>query len=412
MRLIEVTGVEFDKFATKHPLNNLQQNSTWGTIERYNGWEDHYILFENDDEFIGGCLILKKKFLKYTKMYSPRGILIDYQKKKYLKECIDLLKQYGKENKAIFIKLEPYLMYQELDKNGTIVENGINNFSVFNYLTRDLKLKHRGFSFNKFYSNSRYISALSLDKDIETIEKEYTPKCKSSIKKATDNFIDIHYFKKDELNEFYSCLEDSADHHSFYNPSIEYFNELYDIFEKSSNGWFVGCKMNVKKNKENLEKLINELDEKIKKLKPTDKKIKEFINEKNAFQKRLELIKDIKEETLTLCGSIFIEIGDTLYYYISGSKREYLSFCGPYLLQREMIRIAKQKKLKTYNFLGISGIFDPKHPRYGVIYFKKGFNADMIELMGEFDIVINHFGYVMNIIINKLKEIKNKVKRS
>lgn len=410
MKLIEVSGVEFDAFATKHELNNLQQNSTWGKIERYNGWEDHYILFKTGAEIVGGCIILKKKFLKYTKMYSPRGILIDYNNKEHLKECIELLKKYGRENNAIFIKLEPYLIYQELDKNGNIVENGDNNFEIFKYLTKTLKLKHHGFSPNKFYSNSRYIATLNLDKDITEIEADYTAKCKSSIKKAIENSIDIHYFNKEELSDFYNCLEDSADHHSFYNPSIEYFRDLYDILDESQTGWFVGCQMDVKKNRENLEQLITEVNEKISKLRPNDKKIKEFINEKNAFEKRLDLIKDIKEDKITLCGAIFIEVGDTYYYYISGAKRNYLSFCAPYFLQREMIRKAKEKKLKTYNFLGISGIFDPKHPRYGVIFFKKGFNANMIELMGEFDIVINKFGYYLNIIINKLKELRNKLK--
>ena len=312
----------------------------------------------------------------------------------------------SKKNNAIFIKLEPYIIYQELDKNGNIVENGQNNFEIFEYLTKNLKLKHQGFSFNKFYSNSRYIATLDLGKDITEIESEYTARCKSSIKKAIENSIDIHYFKKDELEDFYNCLEDAADHHSFYNPSISYFNDLYDILEESNNGWFVGCRMDVKKNKENLEKLIVDVNKKISKLKTTDKKVKEFINEKNAFEKRLSLINNIKEDTLTLCGAIFIEVGDTYYYYISGSKREYISFCAPYLLQKEMIKRAKERGMKKYNFLGISGIFDSKHPRYGVIFFKKGFNADMIELMGEFDIIINKFGYNLNIIINKLKEIK------
>ena len=52
--------------------------------------------------------------------------------------------------------------------------------------------------------------------------------------------------------------------------------------------------MDVKKNRENLEQSITEVNEKIAKLRPNDKKIKEFINEKNAFQKRLDLIKDIE----------------------------------------------------------------------------------------------------------------------
>lgn len=411
MRLIEVNGAEFDTFATKHTLNNLQQNSIWGQIERYNGWEDHYILFKRNKKIIGGTLILKKRFLKYTKMYCPRGILVDYNNKTDLKECVGLLKEYGKKNNAIYIKIEPYIMYQELDKNGNVVEKGKNNFDIFMNLTKDLKLRHAGFSLKKFYSNSRYIAVLDLEKEIEEIEKEYTSKCRTNINRAIDNCLDIHQFNRNEIQEFYSCLDDSANHHDFYNPPISYFENLYDILFHSKRGNFVGCKMNVKKNREHLETLIEEVSKKIAGLKPTDRKLKEYNNAKKAYEKRLDLIKNIKEDNLVLCGAVFIEIGDTYYYYISGAKREYLSFCAPYLLQKEMIRLAKNKNLKKYNFLGISGIFEQNHPRYGVISFKKSFNVDMIELMGEFDIIINRFGYILNKLINFLKSLRNKMRK-
>ena len=65
-----------------------------------------------------------------------------------------------------------------------------------------------------------------------------------------------------------------------------------------------------------------------------------------------------------------------------------------YLLQWEMIRWALGKGCETYDFRGVSGDMDENNPLYGLYRFKKGFNGEMVELVGELDYVLKPCSYL------------------
>ena len=92
-----------------------------------------------------------------------------------------------------------------------------------------------------------------------------------------------------------------------------------------------------------------------------------------------------------------------------------MEFGAQYLMQYEMIKYAKENNFKQLNFYGIDGDFDEKSPGYGLFDFKRGFNADVIELIGEFDLIENKALYKMyNLMFNSykgVKKIKRKIKR-
>ena len=64
-----------------------------------------------------------------------------------------------------------------------------------------------------------------------------------------------------------------------------------------------------------------------------------------------------------------------------------------------------------YNFYGITGDFNPKNPLYGLYLFKRGYGGKVVELIGEFDLVISKFWYfVYNVsfkLYHGIKNIKN-----
>ena len=53
------------------------------------------------------------------------------------------------------------------------------------------------------------------------------------------------------------------------------------------------------------------------------------------------------------------------------------------------------KNLWTFNFYGIDGNFNEESKGYGLFDFKRGFNACVHELVGEFDLVISKKTYKM-----------------
>ena len=66
-----------------------------------------------------------------------------------------------------------------------------------------------------------------------------------------------------------------------------------------------------------------------------------------------------------------------------------------YLLQWSMIQWALEKKCRIYDFRGVSGDLSEDNPLYGLYKFKKGFNGEFTEFVGEFDLILSKPMYVM-----------------
>jgi lipid II:glycine glycyltransferase (peptidoglycan interpeptide bridge formation enzyme) len=66
---------------------------------------------------------------------------------------------------------------------------------------------------------------------------------------------------------------------------------------------------------------------------------------------------------------------------------------APYLLHWELIKEAKEKGLKFYDWWGIAASDDPKDPWAGITRFKKGFGGEMVSYPGTFDYVLKPAGY-------------------
>ena len=73
-----------------------------------------------------------------------------------------------------------------------------------------------------------------------------------------------------------------------------------------------------------------------------------------------------------------------------------------YLLQWEEIKYAIKNKKDIYDFRGVTGIVDKSHPQYGLYRFKKGFNAEFTEFIGEIYLTFNPLVYLIYKVTEKL----------
>ena len=123
MKLVTLKKEEFKKFAENHPQASFYQTIEWGELKEENNWQMVLLGLKDNEEIKAGCLLLSKDTpIKKKMFYSPRGFLIDYQDKELLKEFTEKIKDYVKKSKGIFIKIDPYLSYQQRDLEGNIVE--------------------------------------------------------------------------------------------------------------------------------------------------------------------------------------------------------------------------------------------------------------------------------------------------
>ena len=96
------------------------------------------------------------------------------------------------------------------------------------------------------------------------------------------------------------------------------------------------------------------------------------------------------------------------------SYDKYMKYNAHYFIHDQMLKYAIENKFELYNFYGISGNFDENDKDYGLYYFKRGFDADVIELIGEFDLIINKPVYLFYKVAfktyKKTKNILNRIK--
>lgn len=94
-----------------------------------------------------------------------------------------------------------------------------------------------------------------------------------------------------------------------------------------------------------------------------------------------------------IAGTLAILYGDKVWYLYGASSNEHRNLMPNYLLQWNMIRWAIENNCRVYDFRGVSGDLSEDNPHYGLYRFKKGFNGEFTEFLGEYDYITNKLSY-------------------
>jgi lipid II:glycine glycyltransferase (peptidoglycan interpeptide bridge formation enzyme) len=88
-----------------------------------------------------------------------------------------------------------------------------------------------------------------------------------------------------------------------------------------------------------------------------------------------------------IAGTLAILYGDKVWYLYGASSNEHRNLMPNYLLQWSMMQWAVENNSRVYDFRGVSGDLSEDNPHYGLYRFKKGFNGEFTEFIGEMSIV-------------------------
>ncbi len=117
-------------------------------------------------------------------------------------------------------------------------------------------------------------------------------------------------------------------------------------------------------------------------------------------------------ENEPIAGIIPIMFGNKTWYLYGASSNKHRNLMPNYLLQWTMIKEAIENKCDMYDFRGVSGVVDESHPQYGLYRFKKGFNADFTEFIGEIYIPYKPLKYKLYKIAEKTFRSLRTIKRN
>ncbi len=417
--LEELTKEEFNEYASKHPLNMFFQSSYWGELKSITGWKHFMVGIKNDGKIEAATLILGKKIPIFNRYiyYAPRGFLIDYNNTELLKKFTLEVKKYLKKKKGIFIKINPYLIYQERDINGDIVENGIDNKNVVEELKK-LGFIHTGFTIN--YGKDlepRWISVLDLEgKTEEGLLKDMRSTTRWGINNSYKHGLKLVEIDKSRINEFKKLMEHTGERRGFIDRSEAYYEKMYDAFSKDDKIKIMLVELDIDEYLYNLnnQKQQNLLKQVEAKNKPDSAKakrvLKELQSQFESLEKRISNLERLQKEKgnkIVVAGGLFMTFGTQVVSLFGASYREYMKFNGQFFLNFKMIKYALNNGYKKYNFYGITGEFNEDSEMFGLFDFKRGFNAHVEELIGEFTLITNKFFYkVYNLMFEVYKKTK------
>lgn len=424
MEFRELSEKEFNEFEIKNSLGSFYQTIKWGKLKEKNGWKYFLYGVVKNNTVVAAALLLRKRVLgKLSIIYSPRGFLLDYKDYDLLKFFTENIKKQAKKEKAIFIKIDPYIIYKELDINGDLVKDGIDNSEVIENLKK-LGYKHTGF--NKDGNlQPRYAFVLDLkDKTISDIYDNMETTTKQMIRKNEKANIICREIKEDELNKYTDIMEDTAKRRGFIDRPYGYYKNMLQILDKNIK--ILLCEINLE---EYISKIKEELNVTKEELKQKEIKLKEENSNKKKIQnqiKELEIIvsslnkkidkntklKEEKGNILELGTLMFIIHNKEILSLFGGAYGKYKDFMPAYSLNWEMIKYGINNKFEKYNFYGISEFKDKNSEMYGLYDFKRGFGGNVEEYVGEFNLIITKFWYFMYDTVYKNIYLKIKSKKS
>lgn len=432
MKLVNLSKEEFKKFADNHEQITFHQTEEWANLKKVNNWKAYYIGLQDKKKIVAGALLLAKTLpiIKKKMFYSPRGFLIDYTNKELLEEFTIELKKFIKKENGIFVKIDPFVEYQEHDNNGEIVEDGYNNKVAVNNL-KSLGYKFFGFNLMQDTLQPRWMHVIETkNKTLDDVMKDMESKTRQILRKNEKCGITTREITRDELPIFKDIMKHTSDRREFVDRPLSYYEAMWDALHDSgilkiliAEIDFDLYEKNTREEKEEHEKDLkdriykkekNILKMNDKKYEASNKQDKEAIN---RLEKQLDKIKELKKEYGSkeiLGGILFLIYGNEVLSLHGGSHAKLMQFQSAYTIHFAGVKMAIENNYNRYNFYGITGDFRKENPLYGLYLFKKSFGGHVVELIGEYDLVVSKLWYTAyNLAFNtyhKLKNIKNKQK--
>jgi len=190
---------------------------------------------------------------------------------------------------------------------------------------------------------------LDIDKSEEELMKQMHSKTRYNIRVAKKHEVKIVFGNSQEaFHDYLKLLEETTQRQQFYAHNSDYHRKLYETLAKNHK--------------------TNNLSYHIARARYTDS----------------------HGDTHTLAAWVLFIFKDTIYYPYGASSHLYRFTMASNLLCWEVVRFAKEKKLKYFDMWGALGPEpDPSDPWYGFNRFKKGYAPHHVEYVGSYDLVIN-----------------------
>lgn len=433
---------ELNNFSFNSTKGHIFQTTYWGNFKKE--WTSKSILgLDDKNNIVLSCIILTRKLpiLSKTIGYIPRGFICDYTNFSLLEAFTSYLKTYSKDNKIAFITIDPDIHIRENNEDILENKNIILNLKKIGYVensSKNFENIQPNFVF-RLNLNTKYENKTDDEIKLDILNK-FSSKARYNIKLGIERGLNIESYTFDTLKEnkldiFQELMDITGKRDNFIVRKKEYFLDMLKTLNPYCKLYLV--KYSYETDKDNIYKKLNKCkitldnlklklidlnksldsitdENKINKIKSKiDSKIKEMKNNElqlTSLENKLNAISIYKNKEIYLSGAIYLTWGNKAWYLYGASHNILRDTMPNFLMQYEMIKDSIKNNCSIYDFRGVSGDLNENNPLYGLYRFKKMFNGNFVEFIGEYTLISNKKIYILfKKIFPKFKDIRNSI---
>lgn len=419
MKFTELTVKEYDNFVQNPSLEShyFQVKESIATREE-DGFQVVLLgLKDDNNQVIAASLFSKIPTMGSYVYYSNRGPVMDYSDLGLVDYYLRELDKYLQHHNCLYVKMDPYWIYQIYDKDINSLSKQINNDALVN-LFKAHGYEHHGFTTQYDTSSQvRWMGVLNLDGETPaSLKKQFDSQRKRNINKAINNGIKVRFLDRDEFHIFLELYRETEERAGFVSKTDDYFYNFIDNYGDKVLVplAYIDLDENINSIQSALTEKENRRDQMMEKEQKSDKQLKKIAElDRQIEHDKKELLQNSElrqtdGSVLNLASGVFFANAYEVNYFSGGSSEKYNRFMGPYMMHWFMINYCFDHGYDRYNFYGLSGDFTENSEDYGVYRFKRGFNVQIEELIGDFYKPIKKTKYNL---FNTLNNIRKKLNR-
>lgn len=373
---IGIDASQHDQYIISSPFSHLLQSQKWHHIK--DNWGSELIGFFDDDKLVASVSVLIRTLpLGFTMLYIPRGMAVDYENTELLTYIFSELRKYGKTKKALFIKFDPALIYNE--KNKRIVQK-----------LQQLGCKWSGLTQEMHDTIQPRFNAVVYKENFS--EDQLDKKVRQRLKKARNSHTIVKFGRDELLEDFAKIIHKTETRKGISLRNKAYFEKLVDTYHEAANITMVYL---------DLQALLEDSELAYEKARaafenPTtnnEKKLKQleaaFVSSQKTQDELIELIEK-NGKIVPVSSALTVSFGQHTEHLYAGTDTAYQKYNTAYLAWFASMQHVFEQGTETVN---MGGLENSLLETDGLLKFKKNFNPVIEEYVGEFDIPVNRLLY-------------------
>lgn len=395
---IGVAPAEHDRFVETHPLCNLLQSSSWAEVK--NNWGSEIVGVYQDGQLIASSLVLIRPLpAGFTFLYTPRGPIMDYTNKELVQFFMEQLKKFGKKKRAVFIKMDPTVIYKDILMDREEKMNPEAQMIVENITSAGAK--YQGLTMEMSATIQPRFQANIYKEDFS--EEQLSKSTRKMLKQAQKKGVVVRQGHKELVPAFAEMIKLTTERQQISLRNAEYFEKLMDIYPEQS--FIMLAEVDLKARYEETKARHEKNQQDLASLKENQVKKRHNLEELEFSLTRelAELEESIAHsgDTAVVAGALAITFGTTSEILYAGMDDRYKRYMPAYLTWYEAINECFERGCETSNMGGLEGSLND-----GLIKFKSNFNPTINEFIGEFDLPVNKLMFKLSEYAYKLRKGK------